>query len=110
VWRPRTTKQCLWLGPGQHRDRGRESTANPTTGHAYPYTYGDSVHPRNTKSNPDADRNTYITDANTYADCNAYSYTYGDPHAQGDTKASPDPASSPDSVIVVATLVIGEQF
>jgi len=108
----RTSKQCLRLGAGEYRDRGRESATNPNTGNAYPYTCGDSVRAGNANTYTDSDCNTDV-DAYSYTNGNAYSerdsdtdtYAYGlanslaYSYAQGDTKGSANAASSPDTAV-----------
>jgi hypothetical protein len=106
VWHGGTSKQCLRLGARQYRDRCRESATNPTTGNAYPHTYGDSVRAGNANTYTNVDAYSYTngnayserdSDTDTYAYSHANSLAYS--YAQGDTKESTNSASSPDTAV-----------
>ena len=114
MWHSRTSKQCLRLGAGEYRDRGRESATNPNTGNAYPYTCGDSVRAGNANTYTDFDAYSYTNvDAYSYTNGNAYSerdsdsdtYAYGlanslaYSYAQGYTKGSANSAPSADTAV-----------
>ena len=81
--RPDTSKQRVWLGPGQYRGGRRNAASNPNSG-SYPTNNGDSVRAYSdsntkcdsygnsicnayTECNSDNHTNTYSTVRNAYA-------------------------------------------
>ena len=104
--RPDTSKQRLWLGPGQYRGGRRNAASNPGSG-SYPTNNGDSVRAySDSNTNCDSYGNSIY---NAYTECNSDTHsngdsecnphTYGDSYPQGDTKGSADTASQADSVV-----------
>jgi len=103
---PDTSKQRLWLGPGQYRGGRGNAASNPSSG-SYPTNNGDSVRAYS-DSNTKCD--TYgnskydaYTECNSDTDGNGYSYDYSISHAYGytksHTKSSADTASQANSVV-----------
>jgi hypothetical protein len=102
--RPDTSKQRVWLGPGQYRGGRRNAASNPNSG-SYPTNNGDSVRAysdSNTKCDSYGNSN-----YDAYTECNSDSDTHGNSddlaycYAQGDTKGSADTASQANSVVSI---------
>ena len=84
--RPDTSKQRVWLGPGQYRDGCRNAATNAAATNAYAYSDGDAMRAWNTY-------------AYAYSDSNSYSYGYGDTYDDSSTITYTDfnSAAYPDS-------------
>ena len=70
--RPDTSKQRLWLGPGQYRGGRRNAASNPSSG-SYPTNNGDSVRAySDSNTNCDSYGN---SNYNAYTECNSDSHS-----------------------------------
>jgi hypothetical protein len=81
VRRSDSSKQRLWLGPGQYRDRGRDTATNPGSDF---YTTSNSYSVR-----PD-DANAYSYGEFTSSDSHTYTHSYGYCNASTITDAYPE--------------------
>ena len=102
--RPDTSKQRLWLGPGQYRGSRGNAASNPSSGsdptnngdsvRAYSDSntkcdsYGNSIYNAYAECNSDSHSNTYSTVRNAYAST-----------TKSNTEASADTASQANSVV-----------